>query len=290
MTNVLIELSNVITFFNQRFLMTFINKERTTFLLLSDKPIFNFDLIRTFLVENQLNDFCTKEIDLIKSKIDNFLDIRTRYNQIPKNTNNDLHSYSYVTGNRTHTNQLYDHIKYCSYIENTFKIPTKQNFENLISENVNNENMFFYNVSIGFMFLRMFELSDILNAYNIQLIEQPQQIKVVRPKKEFLDFIHNVNDKEKFIFELINIFKTEIGIDFRIIIEQLKENNILIIGNRELKLFVEVAKVEFKRNIGTVQSINDNFKNTAKDKDNYFENIKAIIEKLKPLIVKHKQN
>lgn len=137
-------------------------------------------------------------------------------------------------------------------------------------------------------------IKDLIEQLNKEYLEsktvQPQQPKVSKQKKELFDFIYNVTEKESFISELIKTFKTEIGIDFRIIIEQLKENEILIIGNRENKLFVEVAGVAFKRNIGSVQSINDNFKNTIKDKENYSENIKTIVEKLKPLIANYKQN
>lgn len=282
MTNVLIELSNVITFFNQRFIMTVINKERTTFLLLSDKSIFNFDLIRTFLVENQLNDFCTKEIDLIKSKIDNFLDIRTTYNQIPKNTNNDLHSYSYVTGNTTHTNQLFDYIKYCSYIENTLKIPTKQNFENLISENVNNENMFFYNVSIGFMFLRMFELRNILNANNIQLIDQPQQPKIANTdevKKEMHNNIFIGNS-----FEVWQRYKDNKNLvfndrtDLRLIFELMKIDN-LIVDTVELKHYIKwLNKWFFNDNITELKNINLKTKPNIQRTNDYNDYKKATLK------------
>ena len=282
MTNVLIELSNVITFFNQRFLMTFINKERTTFLLLSDKPIFNFDLIRTFLVENQLNDFCTKEIDLIKSKIDIFLDTRTTYNQIPKNTNSDLNYYSYLVGNRTYINQLYDHIKYCSYIENTFKIPTKQNFENVINANVTNESIFFYNVSIGFMFLRMLELRDILNSNIIQLIDQPQQ-----PKTTNIDEVKKEMHNNIFIgnsFEVWERYKDNKNLvfndrtDLRLIFELMKIDN-LIVDTVELKHYIKwLNKWFFNYNITELKNINLKTKPNIQRTNDYNDYKKATLK------------
>jgi hypothetical protein len=111
----------------------------------------------------------------------------------------------------------------------------------------------------------------------------------VKHKKEFSEFIHNVSNKDNFIKDLTDTFKSEIGINFRILIENLKENQIVIIPNRENKLFIEAAAIEFKRHIGSPQSINDNFQNTITHKEIYSENIKTITEKVNPLIIKYKK-
>lgn len=113
----------------------------------------------------------------------------------------------------------------------------------------------------------------------IQLIEAPQQKD--KSKKTLFQFIHNIEDKEAFLLELKKTFPTEIGKDIRVIIDTLIKENILIIGAREYKHFVEVLSEYFGRNIGKYQGIQNKMKITNEISD-------PINKKLNPLIVKYK--
>jgi len=113
----------------------------------------------------------------------------------------------------------------------------------------------------------------------IELIEAPQQKD--KSKKTLFQFIHNIEDKEAFLLELKKTFPTEIGKDIRVIIDTLIKENILIIGAREYKHFVEVLSEYFGRNIGKYQGIQNKMKITNEISD-------PINKKLNPLIVKYK--
>ena len=107
-------------------------------------------------------------------------------------------------------------------------------------------------------------------------------------EKNFVDFIDNVIDKIAFAQELKKTFNNEIGIDFRIMIELLKDNNIIRIGERKFKLFRDLAKVHFDRNIGSYSAVNDKYRHTESDKKAHPKRIRYINEKLLPLIEKYK--
>lgn len=107
-------------------------------------------------------------------------------------------------------------------------------------------------------------------------------------EKDFVDFIDNVNDKIAFAQELKEAFNIEIGIDFRIMVELLKDNKIIKIGNRKFRLFHKLATVYFDRDIGSYSGVNDKYKHTESDKKIHSKMIKIINEKLQPLIDKYK--
>lgn len=124
-----------------------------------------------------------------------------------------------------------------------------------------------------------------INWYNEKIksidIKQPQQIKTEKLKKTLFEFIHNVNDKENFLFELKNTFPTEKGKSIRAIINILENENIFIYGAREFTHLYDQLKVYFNRDIGTYQSIQD-----VKVVDTIISD--TINKKLNPLIIKHK--
>lgn len=121
--------------------------------------------------------------------------------------------------------------------------------------------------------------------------ENPKDlVKKERAEKSFSDFIFNVNDKELFIEELIEIFKTEIGIPLKILIELLKDENILLIGDREFKQFHSCLNKSFNRDIGSYQALNDSYKHKKEDKEYRKKDIELIYIKLNPLLTIHKIN
>lgn len=102
-------------------------------------------------------------------------------------------------------------------------------------------------------------------------------------KKQLNDFIFNVIDKEGFIEDLKVLLPTEKGKKIKSVINLLIENEVLIILDREFKIFYNLLKNEFNRNIGSYPSIND-----VKFIDHvYLSQIEKII---KPLIIKYKEN
>lgn len=99
--------------------------------------------------------------------------------------------------------------------------------------------------------------------------------------KKLNDFVFNISDKVTFVQELKLMFPNEKGKTLKAIINILKVQNILIIGDREFKAFYDALKIEFNRDIGTYTSIND-----VKE---IHEQITTPIEsKVKLLINKHK--
>lgn len=99
--------------------------------------------------------------------------------------------------------------------------------------------------------------------------------------KKLNDFVFNISDKVTFVQELKLLFPNEKGKTLKAIINILKVQNILIIGDREFKAFYDALKIEFNRDIGTYTSIND-----VKE---IHEQITTPIEsKVKLLINKHK--
>jgi hypothetical protein len=107
-------------------------------------------------------------------------------------------------------------------------------------------------------------------------------------EKDFVDFIDNVNDKIAFAQELKKTFNIEIGIDFRIMIELLKDNKIIRIGDRKFRLFHGLATVHFERSIGSYSGIKDKYHHDESDKKAHPKKIRIINEKLQPLIDKYK--
>jgi len=107
-------------------------------------------------------------------------------------------------------------------------------------------------------------------------------------ENDFVDFIDNVNDKIAFAQELKKAFNIEMGIDFRIMIELLKDIKISRIGDRKFRLFHELATVYFDRSIGHYSGVNDKYHHNESDKKIHSKKIRIINEKLQPLIDKYK--
>jgi hypothetical protein len=99
--------------------------------------------------------------------------------------------------------------------------------------------------------------------FSEQLLTNLEKSKI--PKTLF-DFITNVNDKKKFVNDLKSNFKSEFGISFKILIELLKEEKIILQGDREFKKLYNAIKVNFNRDIGTYVSLNDYYKHSTDHK------------------------
>lgn len=158
-------------------------------------------------------------------------------------------------------NKLYIEIEKC---------PIKSDYENLLcklEQSINSE--------------------DIESAVLLLSNSKKRNIKF-NAENDFVDFIYNVKDKIAFAQELKETFNIEIGIDFRIMIELLKDNKIIRIGDRKFRLFHGLATVYFDRNIGSYSGVKDKFDGSESDKKAHPKKIRNINEKLQPLIDKYK--
>ena len=133
--------------------------------------------------------------------------------------------------------------------------------------------------------------NNILETY-IQFLDNKlfvnQQNNIKKPEPTFFDFIHNVEDKEKFAKDLKETFNTEFGKDFVPIITllQIEKTEILKIPELKFKAFYEVLQVYFNRDIGKRQSIWDEIVKQSKNGLTEMDNarLKKIEKKLYPLI------
>ena len=134
-------------------------------------------------------------------------------------------------------------------------------------------------------------LENSVSREKIELVRMPiSNSKNLKKASVFFDFIHNIEKDKKRAFaeELKDTFYLERGIDFRIMIELLKDQNIFIIQQRKFKEFFRLIESYFQRDIGGYSGINDRYKHTDSDKKIHQLRITDISEKLNPLIKKYK--
>ena len=131
---------------------------------------------------------------------------------------------------------------------------------------------------------KFIEHAELIEAKILKGIEtdEPEKVANEKVKKTINDFIYNVKDKETFLNDLKETFTTEKGQKIRALIELLKEEDIIIKGEREFKAFYEEFKKTMKQNIGEYQGINDLKEHQWKKHQVY------ISKKLNSLILKHK--
>jgi hypothetical protein len=111
--------------------------------------------------------------------------------------------------------------------------------------------------------------------------------KEVNQSPTFFDFIFNVKNKTDFALDLKNIFNIEKGIEFKIMIEVLREKDVFIIGDRKFAHFFRAIKPYFNRDIGSQNSLNDLYNHSSEDKEFYADKIDGINKKLVLLLKKH---
>jgi hypothetical protein len=102
-------------------------------------------------------------------------------------------------------------------------------------------------------------LKERYKAFLLNRLEQPQQKKTIKPIKTLNDYFINIDEdnKEDFYKDLKVLFPTEKGKSIKVIIDELKVQNMLVIGAREFKAFHAELMKTFNREIGTYQSIQD---------------------------------
>lgn len=168
---------------------------------------------------------------------------------------------------------LIEYKKSYNYTYNKLSIEEKEFFKCMIldflEELINNQKHSFYSKKI----------TEVINS-----IKESQQ-KKGKTQKTLNDFIFNVNDKNEFLNDLKNTFKTEIGISIKTIVYLLDQKGIIIKQQREYNNLYLELKNHFNRNIGSYQSVQN-----GKDEDIQDLVIQNISKLLNPLIIKHKTN
>jgi hypothetical protein len=132
------------------------------------------------------------------------------------------------------------------------------------------------------------KIIDFLELQKANPIQSKNNIKasLTISENNFLDFIHNVTNKELFASELKDVFNIETGIDFKIMIELLKAEGIF--SYTQFASFYRVIKKYFVRDIGTQNGLNDLYKHSIDEQKYYADKITIIQNKLNMLITKHK--
>ena len=65
--NIILKTFDEVRYFRKRLIFAIELKEKVTFLILSNEPIFDIETLRNYLIENELNQFAKNEIiNLIK--------------------------------------------------------------------------------------------------------------------------------------------------------------------------------------------------------------------------------
>lgn len=109
----------------------------------------------------------------------------------------------------------------------------------------------------------------------------------IKPKKNLLEYIYHVENKQEFILDLKNNFEKESGVITSIMIYTLRDNNIVKIGTTEFKSFYDELRKAFDENIKSRQEL-IKYKHTDEHKKLNEQNIGIVKEKLEPLIKKYK--
>jgi hypothetical protein len=99
----------------------------------------------------------------------------------------------------------------------------------------------------------LFEYVMFLNNFLNELQNNNSKTKREKMFSEYL--VHD--EKERFAKELKNEFNTEIGKSIRLMIEALKQSQLLVIPDRKKKSFYRALKDYFKRDVGTYPSVFD---------------------------------
>jgi len=118
-----------------------------------------------------------------------------------------------------------------------------------------------------------------------------EDAKEVRPSKEkntpqqktLFGFIYNIEDKEIFVRELKTVSTTEKGKSIKAIIDILISNEVLVIGAREFKNFINELTKSFDRELGTYQSIQNQKEIEKAIKDPINIKLLPIINKFKSI-------
>ena len=91
--NIILKTFDEVRYFRIRLIFAIELKEKVTFLILSNEPIFDIETLRNYLIENELNQFAKNEIINLIELIDSFLNFKIKYEAVPKSENHFSYEY-----------------------------------------------------------------------------------------------------------------------------------------------------------------------------------------------------
>jgi hypothetical protein len=91
--NIILKTFDEVRYFRKRLIFAIELKEKVTFLILSNEPIFDIENFRNYLIENELNHFAKNEIINLIELIDSFLNFKIKYEAVPKSENHFNYEY-----------------------------------------------------------------------------------------------------------------------------------------------------------------------------------------------------
>ncbi len=92
--NIILKTIDEVKYFRMRLIFAIELKEKVTFLILSNEPIFDIETLRNYLIENELNQFAKNEIINLLKLIESFFSYGTKYEAVPKMKNEFRYEYS----------------------------------------------------------------------------------------------------------------------------------------------------------------------------------------------------
>ena len=178
--NIILKTFDEVRYFRKRLIFAIELKEKVTFLILSNEPIFDIETLRNYLIENELNQFAKNEIINLIELIDSFLKLKIKYEAVPKSENH--FSYEYPNkgkgvggGNLMYVLKVNDNFLKVNEATFSEKEPLYSRLTSLNCFNISN---------------RLLEIKDLFVTY----LEQPQQ-----PEPEAID-LSDTTATEKIIY------------------------------------------------------------------------------------------
>jgi len=178
--NIILKTFDEVRYFRKRLIFAIELKEKVTFLILSNEPIFDIETLRNYLIENELNQFAKNEIINLIELIDSFLKLKIKYEAVPKSENH--FSYEYPNkgkgvggGNLMYVLKVNDNFLKVNEATFSEKEPLYSRFTSLNCFNISS---------------RLLEIKDLFATY----LEQPQQ-----PEPEAID-LSDTTATEKIIY------------------------------------------------------------------------------------------
>ena len=204
--NIILKTFDEVRYFRKRLIFAIELKEKVTFLILSNEPIFDIETLRNYLIENELNQFAKNEIINLIELIDSFLKLKIKYEAVPKSENH--FSYEYPNkgkgvggGNLMYVLKVNDNFLKVNEATFSEKEPLYSRFTSLNCFKISS---------------RLLEIKDLFATY----LEQPQQPEheaidtTPTEKIKLFDANHFNNDCYKLFNYLVDNYKKKGKIKF----------------------------------------------------------------------------
>lgn len=175
--NIILKTFDEVRYFRKRLIFAIELKEKVTFLILSNEPIFDIENFRNYLIENELNQFAKNEINNLIELIDSFLNFKIKYEAVPKSENHFSYEYpkkgkGFGDGNLMYVLKVND--SFLKVNEATFS--EKEPFYSRLTS------LNYFNISN-----RLLDIKDLFTNF----FEQPQQTNTIKTEIETKNILTN---------------------------------------------------------------------------------------------------